>query len=649
MVPGGGSAVKRGKSWRLLLVLLCGCGPSAAQVAPAEDTWGLVRSRDVGETIEREFVTMRDGIRLDTNIYLPATGKAPFPTILHRTPYLVDRDLETMARRGLLARLLQSGYAVVVQSERGRYWSEGAYSFLANARSDGYDTIDWISKQPWSSGKVGTIGCSSSAENQLGASVAGHEAHAAAFAQSPGAGIGRVGPYAEQGNFFRGGAIQLLWASWYNEWAHYGGASAQNRPTFPSELNRDTRLRLSKRFNLETVYGTGQPRPGFDYESYLLHLPVAALNDAVDGPPTQWEEFSRRTPGDAAWRDTEFINEGDRLNTPMLWLFSWYDVGVAPNVAMYNHVRERGSGPRAAGNQFMIIGPLQHCRFGRETAETIIGEREIGDARFAYYDLMIQWFDYWLKGASNDVLQQPRVHYYDMGARKWLSSDQFPPADSRYVSLYLDSQGNANSRNGDGVLRFDPPSHAAHDSFSYDPRYPVPTLGGGACCQGPNLKPGAFDQSALELRNDVLVYTSEPLSSPLRVAGFAKVDLFVSSDARDTDFTVKLVDVYPDGRAYNLDDSIFRVRYREGYEKAVPMEAGAVYKISIPPLVTANEFKQGHRIRLEVSSSNFPRYDRNLNTGGNNFDESKPVVATNSVHHSPTHVSRLELQVTVPE
>jgi uncharacterized protein len=226
------------------------------------------------------------------------------------------------------------------------------------------------------------------------------------------------------------------------------------------------------------------------------------------------------------------------------------------------------------------------------------------------------------------------------------SSDSFPVAGTKVVDLYLDSAARANTLYGDGVLRFDRPTRSIADTLVYDPIRPVQTNGGGARCTGNVKVLGSYDQSTLEMRNDVLVYTSKELKEDLSIAGFVEAELYVSSDAKDSDFTLKLIDVDGKGVAYNLDDNIFRIRYLEGFDRPALMQPGQVCKIAFSRMATANTFKKGHRIRLEVSSSNFPRYDRNLNTGGNNFDEFKAVVAHNSVHHSRTYLSRIRLPVT---
>ncbi len=600
-----------------------------ADAATKYKEWPELEKNLVGKKLLHQPVPMRDGVKLDADVYLPNTPP-PYPTILSRSPYLFESAFWASP---LYMALFESGYAFVHQNERGRYWSEGDYEFLAGAEHDGYDTVDWIARQPWSNGKVGTFGCSSTAENQLRLSAAAHPAHAAAIALAPGAGIGRIGPYAEQGNMFRGGAVQLLFASWYRDYVYYG-KYGDPRPQFPADIKQEDRERIAQYFKLAPNYGNGA-KSDFDYDTYFQHLPINEINTASNSPRTEWERFSSRTPGDPAWKEIGFANEGDTFGTPTLWGFSWYDIASAANIAMYNYAREHTSTDRAKDNQYMIVGTMPHCSFGKETKNTVVGERRLGDARYDYVARFMEWFNYWLKGEKNDALKHPKVQYYQMGANQWISGESFPLPGTRYVDLYLDSQGNANTVYGDGVLRYDPPKKSTSDGFIYDPLRPVQTNGGGACCMGNVKATGAYDQSTLEMRSDILVYTSPELKEDLTVAGFIEAELHVSSDAKDTDFTIKLIDV-----------NIQRVRYREGYDKQVFMERGKVYKVVFQPMSTANTFKAGHRVRIEVSSSNFPRYDRNLNTGGNNYDESKPVVAHNRVHHAARYLSKIRLPVT---
>jgi putative CocE/NonD family hydrolase len=312
---------------------------------------------------------------------------------------------------------------------------------------------------------------------------------------------------------------------------------------------------------------------------------------------------------------------------------------------MFNHVR-RTAKPPYADQQWAIIAPVAHCAYTRATENTIVGERSMGDARLDYQEIMYGFFDKFLKGESNTRIDRmPKVTYYTMGLNKWQTSDVWPPRGAKPTAFYLSSAGNANTLDGDGALVEAPSSTEAADSFAYDPMNPVPSYGGNVCCTGNAIQAGAFDQRKMETRPDILVYTSEPFTEGVEMSGPITPTLYVSSDARDTDFTVKVIDVYPDGRAYNLDESIQRMRYRDGYDRLAWMETGVVYKVTFQPLNTSNYFAPGHRLRIEVSSSNFPRFDRNFNTGGNNYDEVKGVVAHNRVHHSKQYPSQITVTV----
>ncbi len=294
-----------------------------------------------------------------------------------------------------------------------------------------------------------------------------------------------------------------------------------------------------------------------------------------------------------------------------------------------------------------MIAPTLHCAYNRATENTVVGERNVGDARLNYDEQIYAWFDLWLKGEQNDFKETtPRVQYYTMGLNKWQKAEQWPPKAAEMTTFYLSSLGNANSLYGDGVLIMEPPSEKTPpDRFTYDPMNPVKSYGGNVCCTGNAIKGGAYDQQVMETRHDILVYTSEPLEKGMEVTGSIETTLYVGSDVKDTDFTIKLIDVYPDGRAYNLDETIQRARYREGYDKEVWMEAGKVYPIELTPMSTSNYFKKGHRIRIEISSSNFPRFTRNLNTGGNNFDEKDGKIAHNIVYHNALYPSQIRLPI----
>jgi hypothetical protein len=352
--------------------------------------------------------------------------------------------------------------------------------------------------------------------------------------------------------------------------------------------------------------------------------------------------MAQRAPNDPAWYKGGLVHDDATINVPGLWFMSWYDVSVGPNLALYNHVRKTAK-PGVADRQWAIIAPVAHCSYTRAVEDTIVGERSMGDARYDYNDVVFGFFDRFLKGDKGGRLDRlAKVTYFTMGSNKWETSDTWPPAGAQPMTFFLSSGGNANSLSGDGALTAAAPETDKPDSFTYDPMKPVTSYGGNVCCTGNAITAGAFDQRKMEERNDILVFTSEPFKDGLTLSGPIAPTLYVSSDAKDTDFTVKVLDVYPDGRAYNLDESIQRMRYRDGYDKPlVWMEAGRVYKVTLQPLTTSNYFAPGHRLRIEVSSSNFPRFDRNLNTGGNNYDEAKGVVARNSVHHSKLYPSQI--------
>jgi predicted acyl esterase len=597
--------------------------------------------------VERKvMMAMRDGVRLATDIYRPKSTTGPVPIVFSKTPYNFnywDVRNRVPADMSTALAVLKRGYAYVVQNERGHFFSEGNYDILGAPITDGHDAIDWLTKQPWSNGKVGTTGCSSTAEWQPAVASLGHPGFAAMNVQGFGAGVGRVGPYYEQGNWYRGGAVQMLFVTWIY------GQQNQVRPLFPRDTPREDLVAASRLFDL------APQMPPVDWSKALWHLPMQDILKTVEGPRGIFADampvatggaMARRTPNDPAWYKGGLWHDDMPLNLPGLWFMSWYDVSVGPNLEMFNHVRKTAK-PEVADQQWAIIAPVAHCAYTRATENTVVGERSMGDARLDYNEIVYGFFDKFLKGARDTRIDtQPRVTYFTMGLNKWQSSDTWPPRGARPLTLYLSSGGHANSLTGDGRLTAAPPSADTPDVFVYDPLNPVLSYGGNVCCTGNAIQAGSFDQRRMEARNDVLVYTSDPFKEGTEVSGPLTPTLFVSSDARDTDFTVKVLDVYPDGRAYNLDESIQRMRYRDGYDKPpVWMEKGAVYKVTLQPLVTSNYFAPGHRLRVEVSSSNFPRFDRNLNTGGSNYDESSPVIARNTVHHSKQYPSSITLTV----
>jgi uncharacterized protein len=587
---------------------------------------------------QKVMMPMRDGVRLATDIYRPKTDK-PVPIIFSKTPYNFNSWGNGEMRTGTYQAALDAvsrGYAYVVQNERGRFFSEGTWDILGTPTTDGYDAFEWMSKQPWCNGKIGTLGCSSTAEWQMAVASLDHPAHVAMVPQGFGAGVGKVGEFWEQGNWYRGGAQQMLFTSWL-----YGTQNDAVRPLFPKDATQEQLVRASRYYDLATEM------PPVDWSKALRHLPVTDIIKNVNGQQGVYEKMIRRKPSDPEWFKGGLYHDNMPLNKPSFWFVSWYDVSCSPNLALFNHVRKSAKTPQIADNQYLVIAPTLHCAYKRATENTIVGERSVGDARLDYDSMIYGWFDWWLKGEANGFAQKtPRVKYYTMGSNKWQSSETWPPANSEMTTYYLSSGGKANSLYGDGKLTTQtPPKEDKADAFTYDPAFPVPSYGGNVCCTGNAVQGGSFDQHQMEARHDILVYTTEPFKDGVEMTGTIETTLYVSSDAKDTDFTVKILDVYPDGRAYNLDETILRARYREGFDKEVMMENGKVYKLMLSPMSTSNFFAAGHSIRIEVSSSNFPRFDRNLNTGGNNFDESKGVIAHNQIHHSAVYPSQIRLPI----
>jgi putative CocE/NonD family hydrolase len=652
----------------------------------AEQRDAMIAKRQATETeleniaiIDRKvMVPMRDGKRMAADIYRPKDTTKTYPIIFSRTPYNFNFwDVRMGTYRDMSAELdaVKRGYVMVEMNERGHFFSEGDYDILGAPLTDADDQFSWMANQKWSSGKIGLIGCSSTAEWQLAAASLGNKALTTIIPESFGAGVGKVGPYNEQGNWYRGGAVQMLFIDWIY------GEQNQVRPMFPPDTSQADLIKASKMFDL------APQMPPVDWAKAFLHLPEKDIIAAVDGPKGIYADkmpvdtggaMIERTPSDPAWRKGGlWQSDTMAINVPGLWLMTWYDVSTGPNLAAYNFVRSHAKG-EAADQQYAVIAPTLHCGYKRASEKTVVGERDMGDARLDYDALTYAWFDKFLKGEDPQRLKdQPKVEYYTMGMNKWQHANTWPPEGAKPVTLTLSSRGNANTLKGDGrllvegaqarLLPMTPPAeitdikaarlasiaaldaktHDYADTFIYDPMNPTPSYGGNVCCAG-NTIPGmggALDQRKMEERPDILVYTTEPLAKDVEASGPITVTLYVSADVKDTDVTVKLIDVLPDGTAYNLDETIQRLRYREGDDKTIWLEKDKVYKVTLTPMNTSNLFAAGHRIRLEVAGANFPRFDRNLNTGGDNFSETTSVVSHTAIHHSNEYPSTMTLTI----
>ena len=598
----------------------------------------LSKINEIGTLEQKVMMTMRDGVRLATDIYIPRSDKK-VPIIFSRTPYNFNSwgDGEEKNRTHQRAyEALKRGYAYVVQNERGRYFSEGEWDILGVPLTDGYDAFSWMSEQSWSNGKIGTLGCSSTAEWQMAVAALDHPSHAAMVPQGFGAGVGRVGNFFEQGNWYRGGVEQLLFGTWL-----YGVEHDKFKPRIPAGASQEDLIRISR------FYDLAPENPPVDWAKKIKHLPLQDLLKNVGGKKEIFDKMIKRKPNDKDWYKGGLYHDNMDFGVPSFWFVSWYDVATTPNIALFNHVRKNSVDQFVNDNQYLVIAPTLHCGFTRATENTIVGERSVGDARLNYDEQIYDWFDLMLKEKQNDFKENtPRVQYYTMGSNKWQSSEVWPPVNIEMTTFYLSSNGSANTMYGDGKLTtLKRKINNKSDSFIYNPLDPVTSNGGGVCCMGNAVKGGAFDQQEIETRDDVLVYTSETLKNGFEVTGFINSSIYISSDVKDTDITIKLIDVYPDGTAYNIDETIQRVRYREGYDKEVFMEKGNVYKVDLSQMSTSNYFKKNHKIRIEISSSNFPRFARNLNTGGDNFNESKGIIARNTIHHSKKYPSSITLPI----
>lgn len=610
------------------------------------------------------FVPMKDGIHLSTDVLLPKGASGKLPTIFIRTPYYGEKTAPLGDMRQLW---LRQGYAVVVQNERGLVLSEGTYrTYLQDAKSDGNDTLNWIVKQPWSDGKVATIGCSSSGDTQPLVAANNNPALLATVPAGTWA-VGSIPGNHTQAVHYRGGVPYTgFWLRWYSQLA------TSERMLLPADSTQAQRLRMKTSFDLVAKNLFTTDTGAVDLSKYML-LPSASILRQLGSAETPYDAYLTYGPADPRWAQTEFVTAATTSPTPALHITTIYDPAAVETTRWYRYLQDQG-----VPNQYLVVGGGPHCseftdeynremtaaekaqqlteapnaeaqaalatRLGFDLGNMKFGVLEGGDARYAGDDrgwalLALRWFNHYLRGADNDVTNMPKVQVYVMN-QGWISGDRWPFSSTRFTNYYLRESSRSHGAFDAGALATSPADHPAQDEFTYDPGDPTPSLGGNCCGMDT-----AQDQRPVEARKDVLVYSSEPLAQPVTIAGPIEADLYVSSSARDTDIMVKLVDVYPDGKAVNLTEGAFRVRYRDGYDKKALMQPGKSYEIKITNMVTAVKFQAGHRIRLDISSSNFPTFERNLNTGGNNFDETKWVVARNVIHHGPREKSQLVLPV----
>lgn len=587
---------------------------SLADKLPATWRIRLMALRHGVEVDHGQRIAMSDGTRLAASLYRPKGAGGPLPTVLVRLPYHRLHYPEGV-NSGLF--FAANGYAVLVQDLRGTGESEGELLPWAHAAGDAVETIDWISRQPWSDGKVGTFGCSALAETQL---VSQHRAPPAWRAMIASGGGGAVGALQDRHTYFgvfEGGIFQL--ASGFGWFVNNG-----------------------------TLLPDAPPARPFGASRLLLELPVAGLVERVRPAPNGYSAFLTTPLADRKWSELGYLGNDSRLRVPALVINTWGDQTVQDTLVLAEHWRQADpAGTR--GRQKVIVGPGLHCDHEEVGRTGQFGALSVGNATQPYRQYFLGWFDHWLRGQGDALAGLPAYTYYVVGSDSWRTSESWPPAEARSQRWHLGSDGRANSRAGNGRLGLEQVAGATSDTWRYDPRDPVPSRGGPICCTGnERVEPGPQDQEEVEKRDDVLVYTSEPMASDMWIAGSVSANLVVSSDVKDTDVVARLVDVWPDGRATSIQEGALRLRYRNGFTEPVFLTPGTTVRAKVDMRSIAYRLPKGHRLRLDVTSSSFPRLERNLNTGGNNATETKAVVATNRIHYDVEGGSWLEVFV-LPE
>ena len=559
----------------------------------AEDQYKVVFEGNVA-------MKTRDGVTLRADIYRPkADGK--FPVLLERTCYNkysnIDSGLKAAAR----------GYVCIIQDVRGRNASEGEWYPFKYEGQDGYDSVEWAATLPYSNGKVGMIGGSYVGVPQMLAAVA-------------------APPHLV-------GIYPMITASNYHaHWAYQGGA-------FMQLLAQAWASVLSIHDLERRVAGTALPthwnlkRPPAEYP--LLEPGTSA------GLAKYYFDWIAHPAYDDYWKQWSIEEHFAQIKVPALHVAAWYDLFQSGSIRNYVGIKSQGGSEAARKGQRLVIMPGGHAGFDQKIGEVDFGKASVLDS----WELGLRWYDYLMKGIDNGMAREKPVKVFVMGKNIWRDEDDWPLARAQSTRYYLHSEGKANALSGDGKLSTTLPATEPLDKYVYDPDDPTPTHGGGTLGDTVKFPPGPLDQRAVEDRPDVLVYTTPPFEQDTEVTGPVSLELYVSSSAVDTDFTGKLVDVWPNGFAENLTDGILRVRYRNSMEKAELMNPGEIYKVTIDLWSTANVFLAGHKLRLEIASGNFPRYDRNLNTGGSPESSTAHIRANNVVYHDHDHPSALILPI----
>lgn len=576
----------------MLVTLLFACASSAQSPAPAETYQVTVQTG--------ARVKMRDGVYLIADIYRPkASGK--FPVLLTRTPYN-RRDFNT----GMY--LASRGYAVILQDTRGRFDSEGEFYPFKHEINDGYDTVEWAAALEYSNGDVGMFGGSYVGATQMLASVSKPPHLKAIF------------PY-------------VTASEYYDGWTYQSGALMQwFASSWTSGLAEDT---LRKKTGAQTRSKDWVGRlPIEDYR--LINLPTA---QEVAPYFRDWVEHER---DDEYWRRWKISDHYSQMNIKALHAGGWHDIFLKGSIKNFVEMRKSAATQEARDGQRLLVGPWAHAATSPEgkIGDVVFGKQAVLDMNAT----IAKWGDFALKGIKNEFAGDAPVRIFVMGDNVWRDEKEFPIARTEYTKYYFHSNKGANSTGGDGALSTKLPGKEKPDTYRYDPQNPAPTIGGRLCC-GAAIQPGPFDQRPNESRQDVLVFSTPPLERDVEVTGYITAELYASTSAPDTDFTAMIVDVDPSGYARFLTDGVVRARYRNSTERAEPVEPGKVYKYTVDLWATSNVFKAGHKIRVYISSSNFPRFSRNLNTGEAALRATKMVKANQTIYHDADHPSAIVLPV----
>ena len=565
-------------------------------------------------------MTTRDGVILRADVYRPdAPGRRP--VLLSRLPY----DKSQRRRPGDVDIFVEHGYVVIFQDTRGRFASDGDdYYPLIHEGEDGYDAVEWAATLPYSDGNVGTMGQSYLGATQYLLAPTRPPHLKASFPASASS------DFHQSWVYHTGGAIELGW-----------------QIPYAILMARDTiaRRKLSETLvpELERVLAPAATpwAPPLSPEAYR-RLPLTAWAELLAPVAPYIGDYLRHPADGPTWWALNLERRHGQIDVPMYHVSSWYDIFLHGGLANFSGLRRNAMTETARRAQKLIVGPWAHLFPYTNPTSTGTGDIDFGrDALISLHDIQLRWFDHWLKGVDTGILDEPPVKIFVMGDNRWRDEGEWPLARTRYTPWYFHSGGRANTSAGDGLLDARAPAEESADQFTYDPDDPAPTRGGNTLI----LPMGVQDQRPVEARADVLVYTSAVLAEPLEVTGPLVVTLHAASSASDTDFTAKLVDVRPDEYAQNLADGIVRARYRESRESATPLTPGAVTRFTIDLWATSHVFLPGHRIRVEISSSNFPRFDRNLNTGEDPATGTRREIAHQTVFHDARYPSHIVLPI----